>query len=238
MFSHSAKYYDVIYAAKGKDYDQETQRLLSLIHQHKRSPGNTLLDVACGTGGHLLHLQQTFQTEGLDLDPELLDLARQKAPTITYHQADMINFALGRQFDVIVCLFSAIGYVKTLDRLHMTIETMHRHTAPGGLIIVEPWLKPNDYSADKVHATFVDKPNLKIARMNVGEISDGNISVLNFHYLVATPEGVEHFTERHELGLFTHGEYLSAFERCGMETLYDEVGLEGRGLYIGINPFP
>lgn len=238
MFAQSAKYYDAIYAARGKDYAQETQRLLALVYQHKRSSGNTLLDVGCGAGGHLLHLQKAFQTEGLDLDPELLSLARQKAPTVVYHEANMINFDLGHQFDVLVCLFSSIGYLKTIDRLQTAIENMQRHTVPGGLIIVEPWFSPSDYHADTVHAVFVDQSNLKIARMNVSEIINGNISVLNFHYLVATPEGVQHFTERHELGLFRHDEYLSAFDRCGMETIYDEVGLEGRGLYIGINPLP
>jgi len=53
------------------------------------------------------------------------------------------------------------------------------------------------------------------------------------HHLVATPNRVEHFVERLELGLFTHYEYLDAFRRAGLETSYDSEGLMGRGLYIG-----
>ena len=81
----------------------------------------------------------------------------------------------------------------------------------------------------------MDQPDLKVARMNISEVEDG-VSVLNFHYLVATSSGVEHFTERHELGLFSHDEYLSAFSAGGLEVVYDADGLAGRGLYIGCRP--
>jgi len=236
MFSPTASYYDAIYAARGKNYEQEVQRLLNLIQQYKRSPGNTLLDVACGTGEHLVYLQHAFQLEGLDLDPELLKVAHQKIPAATFHLADMVDFDLERQFDVVTCLFSSIGYVKTCDRLDSAIQAMHRHTRPGGVLIVEPWLGPEEYHTGSVHATYVDQPTLKVARMNVSRIIEGNVSVLDFHYLIATADGVQHFTEHHELGLFVQEEYHSAFEHCGMLVVYDETGLEGRGLYVGIKP--
>ena len=74
-----------------------------------------LLDVACGTGLHLSYLTYRFQVEGLDRDEQLLAIARQRNPEVPLHHADMVDFALGRTFDVVTCLFSAIGYVKTLE---------------------------------------------------------------------------------------------------------------------------
>jgi hypothetical protein len=68
--------------------------------------------------------------------------------------------------------------------------------------------------------------------MNISKIR-GRLSVLDMHHLVATPNRVEHFVERLELGLFTHDEYFDAFRRAGLETSYDSDGLMGRGLYIG-----
>ena len=53
-----------------------------------------------------------------------------------------------------------------------------------------------------------------------------------FQYLVGTPERVEHFTERHDLGLFTREEQLAAFRAAGLEVEHDVEGLMGRGLYI------
>ena len=55
MFSKTAHLYDAIYSAK--DYAGEAQRLKAFIAEYKRSPGNSMLDVACGTGGHIPYLR-------------------------------------------------------------------------------------------------------------------------------------------------------------------------------------
>lgn len=233
MFVKSQRFYDAIYA--WKDYAGEAQRLHALIDQHKRSPGNTLLDVACGTGGHITFLRQHYMVEGLDLDQVMLDIARRKHPDIPFHHGDMVDFDLRRRFDVVVCLFSAIGEVKTLPRLRQAIQTMTRHVHPGGVLIIEPWLTPDGYQAGGPHALFVNQPDLKIARMNISALEDG-VSVLDFHYLVATPEGIEHFSERHELALFPFEEYEAAMRDSRLNVLVDREGLMGRGLFIGIRP--
>jgi hypothetical protein len=53
-----------------------------------------------------------------------------------------------------------------------------------------------------------------------------------FHYLVGTASGVEHFTERNELGLFSVGDMNWAFAAANLIAKYDEPGLTGKGLYI------
>ncbi len=68
--------------------------------------------------------------------------------------------------------------------------------------------------------------------MNLG--ATGAPSILDVHNLVATPEGVQHPTERQDLGLFTHAEYVDAFEAAGLEATHDPEGLIGRGLYVGM----
>ena len=235
MFNKSAKYYDAIYKANSKDYVKESEKLHSLIQQHKKSSGNVLLDVACGTGLHLHYLRQHYQVEGLDLDPEILTIAKKNQPDIPFHQASMVDFDLNKKFDVITCLFSAIGYVETQSRLHQAIQTMTNHLNDGGVLLVEPWFGPGILSTSKVYVVFVDEPDLKIARMNINRVEE-NISFLDFHYLVATPEGIENFAETHKLSLFTDEEYMQAFQSAKLKTIHDPEGLDGRGLYIGIKP--
>ncbi len=233
MFKKSARFYDAIYAFK--DYEAEARQVHDLIQMHKLSEGKALLDVGCGTGAHIGFLRAHYEVEGLDLDAEILGVARERYPGLPFHHADMADFDLGRQFDVITCLFSAIGYVKTLPRLKQALQTLARHVYPGGLVIIEPWLSPGIFSEGGLFASFIDEPDLKIARMNINKVEDG-VSILDFQYLVGTPEGIEHFTERHELGLFTHEEYVRAFEDAGLSVMYDPHGLTGRGLYVGIHP--
>jgi ubiquinone/menaquinone biosynthesis C-methylase UbiE len=230
MFSKTARYYDKIYSFK--DYRAEAQSLTAVIDQNLRSGGNRLLDVACGTGHHIEHLKKRFAVEGLDLSEELLELARQQNPDVLFHQADMVHFELARQFDVVTCLFSSIGYVRTVENLRQAINCMAQHVVPGGVVLIEPWFTPDTWHPGTVHAMLIDEPELKIARVNTS-FSEGRLSYFDLHYLIGTPQGTEHFVERHELGLFDRDEMTAAFEAAGLEVSYDEEGLTGRGLYIG-----
>ena len=226
MFSRSTRLYDAIYASI-RDYPREAAELDRLI-QERRPGARTLLDVACGTGAHLEHLTG-YDAEGLDLDPEMLAVARKRLPKVAFHEGDMVDFDLGKRFDAIVCMFSSIGYVRSEERLRSAIAAMAHHLEPGGVLVVEPWLSPEVWVDRHVGAVFVDEPELKIARMNVGQ-REGDVSIFEFEYLVGTPNGLERFNERHELGLFTVEQYLKAFRAAGLEVDHDPEGPMGRGL--------
>jgi len=233
VFSRSAPIYDAIYASI-RDYPREAAQLDALI-QERRADARTLLDVACGTGAHLEHLAGKYEVEGLDLDPEMLAVARERLPDAIFHEGDMVSFDLDKCFDAVVCMFSSIGYVKTEERLRDAIASMARHLEPGGVLVVEPWLSPDVWGKPHVGAVFVDEPELKIARLNVPE-TEGTVSIVDFQYLVGTLNGVEHFSEHHELGLFTVDQYLDAFRAAGLAVDHDPEGPMGRGLYVGIAP--
>lgn len=230
MFSETAELYDAVYS--WKDYAAESEFLHRIIQD--RSPGaSTLLDVACGTGKHLRYLVADYRVEGVDIEPRMLELAQARHPGVAFHQGDMADFDLGRTFDAVVCMFSSIGYVGTPDRLRATVANLARHARPGGVVVVEPWVTPEGFVDGKVHALFVDEPDLKIARMTVPR-HQGATSILDFTYLVGTPRGIEVLTEHHELGLFTDRQYREAFAEAGLEVEHDPEGPMGRGAYIGL----
>jgi SAM-dependent methyltransferase len=232
MFRKSQRFYDAVYS--WKDYKTEADRLDRLIRERNPS-ARTLLDVACGTGKHLELLRGGYEVEGVDLDPEMLAVARRRLPGVPLHEGDMASFDLGRRFDAVTCLFSSIAYMRTTENLHRAVAAMARHLAPGGVLVVEPFFTPEAWRDGELFGLWVDEPELKIARVNRNARRD-RVAIMDFHYLVGTPEGVEHFTELHEAALFTHQEHLAAFRDAGLEPEHDPEGLMGRGLYLAVAP--
>jgi SAM-dependent methyltransferase len=229
-YGKSARLYDLF--CRHKDYVAASRKLVDLIRVSNPS-ARSLLDVACGSGSHLQILGHEFEAEGLDLSPEMLELARTKNPGVTFHQGDLAQFQLARTYDVVICLFGSVGYVGTLKRLHRAIAGMAAHLTSGGLLIVEPWLSPQSYRVGDITADFLDEKELKAARMYRHEL-DGGQSVFNIEYLVGDAVGVHRFTERHALGLFTEAQYLEGFRRAGIEAAHADDDLFGYGLYYGI----
>jgi SAM-dependent methyltransferase len=233
LFSKSASYYDAIYDAAGKDYKLESKRLLELIRRHKKSKGRSLLDVACGTGRHISYLKSYFDVEGLDVERRLLDIARKRNVGVQFHKGSMLTFKLPNRFDVVTCLFSAIGYMTTVAKLRRAIRNMSLHLKPGGVLLVEPWITSRNFKNGSLYAVFVNEPELKIARID-RSFARGRTSILDFHYLIATPRTTQSFREIEEFGLFTHSEYLASFRSARLDVVYYDRGLIGRGLYVGI----
>lgn len=222
--------YDLIYSFK--DYAKESSEITALVRA-KRPAAKKLLDIGCGTAEHHRFLKNEFAIDGLDINPVYLESARLKNPQGLYTVSDMQDFKLDRRYDVILSLFSAIGYVPTKEGLSDTLLHVYTHLEEGGLAMIEPWFTPDDWRNGVLTLRTEEKGDLKIARMNISE-TRGHLSVIRFHYLLGTPEGVTHFEEYHELALFSKKEMTESFEKAGFEVSYEEPGLIGRGMYYAV----
>lgn len=144
----------------------------------------------------------------------------------------MIEFELGRSYDAVLCLFSSIGYAKTLENARRTLANCRRHLAVGGVVVVEPWFGPGEWHTGSVFMKTAEAEGVKVCRMSHSVVQDG-VSVLEFQCLVARAEGIEHRREFHELGLFTAEEMTRCFAEAGLDVVeYDPEGLIGRGLFV------
>jgi SAM-dependent methyltransferase len=210
-------------------------RLDALVRARKRAPGNRLLDVACGTGKHLQLLRDRYQVEGVDLDPGMLGITRARLPDVKLHRGDFRHFDLGRRFDVVTCLFSSIAYARDTGELRLAIACLARHVEPGGVLVVEPFLTPEQLTPGHVHQVCVEEPDLKVTRMSRAVPHDGR-ALFEFHYLVGRPDGIDHIVEPHELSLFRTEDYVEAFDLVGLDAEHDPEGLMGRGLFLSVSP--
>jgi ubiquinone/menaquinone biosynthesis C-methylase UbiE len=230
MFSESAEFYDAIYSFK--DYAAEAAQVAALVRSHAPT-ARTILDVGCGTGEHarLLAVKHGFAVDGLDIDPGLLRIAREKHPNGRFFIGDMSDFALDQRYDAIVCLFSSIAYLITLERVRRALACFCHHLGRGGTLLVEPWFSPGVLSAGRVFqhtGTFAGRHVERVSRTEI----DGPISRLHFEYRIEAPDGVRHAAEVHELGLFTPDDLRTAFADVGLRADFDPVGITGRGLWV------
>jgi SAM-dependent methyltransferase len=232
MFSQSADVYDLIYGER-KDFAGEAAQVATLIRRQMPT-AERVLDVACGTGEHarLLMREHGFQVDGIDIEPAFVALAREKNPGGTFERADMTNFDLGREYDVVLCLFSSIGYARDLLHLERSVRSLGHHLALDGVVIVEPWFEPSEMMNGYVTCVTADGGGRRVCRMSRTEIT-GRISHIHFEYLIGDAKEIRRASEVHELGLFTRGEMTAAFEQAGITVEYDDVGISGRGLYVG-----
>ena len=232
MFTESAPYYALFYG-QIKDYAAETQALATLIYDIHPS-ATTVLDVGCGPGdhAHLLAADHGFAVDGIDVSPAFVQQARERHPEGSFWTADMVDFDLGRRYDVVLCLFSAIGYVKTLENVTRTLRSFRRHLAPGGIVIVEPWFTPDAWQPGAIYCKTVETDDLTLCRMSHSD-RDGRLSILQFEYLLGQSDGIRRFSERHELGLFTVEEMTACFDEAGISVTHRADGLTDRGLYVG-----
>ena len=224
--------YDALF--DNKDYQQEATRIESRIRQLKQTDGRRLLDVACGTGGHLVFLADKFTVTGLDLSPAQLERAQQKLPAVEFHQANMLDFDLEQHYDVVTCLFRSIGYANQLTAMRQAIQNMADHLRPGGLLIIEPFFTPEVYQSGYLEANFVDQTDLKVGNM-VACLTDNDQAVGDIYTLVGQPTAIDCFTERHTWGLYSLDEYQQAIREAGLQPTIDHQWLDGP-LLLGCKP--
>ncbi len=78
------------------------------IAQHRRairftSKREIAIDVGCGSSGRIIDLliSEGFKTEGLDISPEMIRMAKQRHPKVLFHLADICNWVLPGKYDFV-----------------------------------------------------------------------------------------------------------------------------------------
>jgi len=232
FYTKLAKYYDNMYA--WVDYEGNSRKLHDIIQEHKISDSNRWLDVACGTGTHIMHLMDKYDAMGFDLSSEMLSIAKKKCPDIKFVQGNMISMDIGQKFDVITCLFGSIGYLTLEDELAQAISTFSKHTNHGGVIIIEPMFTKETVRDGSMGLISLDLPEIKIARANRSR-REGDMVYLDFHFLVTTSKnGTEHFVDPSPMAAFPRSTFLSLMEESGLSAKFVEPGLMKEGLFIGV----
>ena len=127
-------------------YDVDYAAWANYIEKHFKKqglPGNTVLDLACGTGSLTCELaQRGYEMIGVDLSPDMLAQAAEKnrevdgIPPIFLCQS-MDKLDLYGTIDACVCCLDSVNYVTDPKKLCRAFERIHLFLMPGGLFLFD-----------------------------------------------------------------------------------------------------
>jgi len=115
-----------------------------LVHCFKRfarrAPIRRVLDIACGTGPHLIRLaDRGYRMSGLDLSATNIEFLGQRIGD-RGHRAelivgDMTDFRLPKPVDAAICMQDSQGHLLTNEALLAHLRCVARAVRPGGLYV-------------------------------------------------------------------------------------------------------
>lgn len=233
IYSKYAEYYDLLYSkeAYGTDLQKDSRQLLRLIKQYKKSKGNDLLDVGCGTARHISYLKKNFSCVGIDISEDMLRIARKNVKGVEFIRREMTKMNLGKKFDVIISMFSSVAHLKNYREWEQAIKRMANHLKPGGVIIIEPWyVNPSLYNT--VRLLTYKSDDIKIARIVI-PFRKGITTYADMHHLVGDKKkGIFYFVDKQRMIAFDKNKSLSMMKRAGLNARFVKSKISDRGLYI------
>lgn len=134
-YTHAfAEIYDVV--MRDVNYPGWAQHILNLCETYDL-PHRNLLNMACGTGNlDALLAPHGIQITGIDASAPMLERARFKARLGGYDAEYTVGFmeeiSLGRQFDLVLCLYDSLNYILDDVRVQAAFARAFEHTKPGG----------------------------------------------------------------------------------------------------------
>lgn len=200
LYQNLARMYDLLYAYRNyeKEVDFLVQNLLETTNPR-------LLDVACGTGMHLDILRKKLPLAilaGIDLNQGMLDVAGGKSIDADLVQADMRDFRMDGNFDIVYCLSSSIQYNLSREDFERTIASMRKHAIDGKVIF------DLAYCAERWTEGFTNITANSDDRFEVAELytshSKGGFSFWNPLYLIKDKQTgqMDMHVDRHKIKLW------------------------------------
>ena len=194
-----------LYADRG--VSEAKQHVDFIIKELSLKGHETILDVGCGFGRHVIQLAlKGFVVTGIDSSPVMIKKARQKAhqidlPETIFIEGDIRDQNLSR-FDVCLSLFTSFGYSDDEGNKKM-LTAIHDHLNPGGYFFLD-YLNP-DYIQSHIvpyEEKLIGSDIVKIQRKIVGNI---------IHKTICFPQK----TYEEKVKLYSHETLIHMIEKSG-----------------------
>jgi SAM-dependent methyltransferase len=226
FFGHKyAKYYDVLYA--DKNYERECDFIEHVFEQYSPLKPTKILDVGCGTGGHLVHLaKRGYEVVGIDKSESMIRIAEEKIRRHELHAkvmvADVLNFNLNEEFDACISMFAEINYIIETDDIIKAFKNVRRHLRQGGLFVFDFWYGPAVLTIrPSSRVKIVEKDGIKVIRTVVPELDTFHSIQRSNYHLIAIKDGkvIDETQEVHVLRYLFPQELIHYLNEAGFKVL-------------------
>lgn len=217
LYTQLSKYYDKFYYIK--NYEMEVDFIFKILEKYKIKT-TKILDVGCGTGNHdRLLILKGFYVTGVDLNEEMLDIARKKVKKGVFLKGDMKNLdsVVSGEFDAVLFMYNSIGYNTNVSDFRKTLKGVYNHLRKGGVLIFD--LSTKNHNSDFTRNFFFsDKNSFGFKHLN--SRINNRIIENSSDYLIK--EGSNFIVIRNDIqkfGLYTDKQVKFMMKRQGFKTL-------------------
>ena len=131
-YGNLAKFYDSIVGTQKNSID-----FVHKLLDKNATSSAAVLSIACGTGTVLESITKANLRVGVDISTEMIDIAKTKIPEGQFVVADMRNFSLNNNFDVVLCLYDSINHLINFADWQLTFNNVYKHLNDGGIFIFD-----------------------------------------------------------------------------------------------------
>jgi SAM-dependent methyltransferase len=123
----------------------EVDFLVHCFKRFARRPVRRVLDIACGTGPHLVRLaERGYHMAGLDLSRKNIEFLGQRLADKGHRGdlvvGDMTNFRLKAPVDAAICMQDSQGHLLTNEQLIAHLRAVARNVRRGGLYVFDRYM--------------------------------------------------------------------------------------------------
>jgi len=123
----------------------EVDFLVHCFRRYARRPVRRVLDIACGTGPHLIRLaDRGYRMSGLDLSRENIEFLRRRLTARgqpgDLMVGDMADFRLRRTVDAAICMQDSQGHLLTNHQLLAHLRAVARSLKKGGIYVFDRYV--------------------------------------------------------------------------------------------------
>lgn len=212
LYTELAEYYYDI-EKSGRKFRDEVDFLNEIFKRHNVK---TVLDMGCGSGEHVVALQQYgYKITGVDSSPDMIKVAKKRFPNCNFEVSSMQEYVKEKQYDGIYCIFGTFNYLVKEREIDIYLENTRKNLKPAGISILEIW---NAIPIKKIQR----KPLTNVGMVKVGDVIikrnrgfklkkteedptvDANLVEVNFIYNLDKTE----VKDKHMMRVFTMEEII------------------------------